>query len=133
MEDRRADDRVDGAYILAILYTLGYLAMMGAMMFVKIPTENREILLTLAGIMSAAQLGIIKYYYDGSKGAEKAQLANVARAAKSDNTIQEIAKAAPAAALAVAATAQTAPLPTPTIDPPKPEEVPAAPPQGATP
>lgn len=102
MDERRSTDQVEGAYALAILYTLGYLLMMGALMFVTIPVANREILLTLAGIMSAAQLGIIKYYYDGSKGAEKAQAAGIARAARTDTTLQEIAKAAPAVAVAAA-------------------------------
>jgi hypothetical protein len=108
MTEERRTDQVEGAYALAILYTLGYLAMMGALMVVTIPTENREILLTLAGIMSAAQLGIIKYYYDGSKGAEKLQAANIARSVKSEATIQEIAKTAPTI---------TAPAPTPPAAP----------------
>lgn len=135
-EDRRADDHVaDGAYALAILYTLGYLAMMGALMFVTIPTENREILLTLAGIMSAAQLGIIKYYYDGSKSADKAQAANIARSVKSEAVVQEIAKTAPVATAAAvaanvaattAAAAPGAPIPIVPVDaaPAAPTDVP---------
>lgn len=91
----------NGAYVLAILYTVGYLAMMGALMFCEIPTSNRELLMTLAGIMSAAQLGIIKYYYDGSQGAQQAQVANIARSAKTDITLQEIAKQVPQVVAAV--------------------------------
>ena len=101
---RRQTDRVEGAYFLAMLYTLGYLLIMAMLMFVEIPTSNREILLTLIGIMSAAQLGIIKYYFDGSKGAERAQVANIERATRSEGVIQEIAKSVPVAA-AVAANA----------------------------
>ena len=89
--DRRAST-LDGAYALALLYTLGYLAMMLALMFVNIPENNRELLLTLAGIMSAAQLGIIKHYYDGSKIAETAQVANIGRARAADAVIQGIAQ-----------------------------------------
>jgi Na+/H+-translocating membrane pyrophosphatase len=107
MEDRRVVDQIEGAYILAILYTLGYLGMMGSLMFVPIPEANKELLLTLAGIMSAAQLGIIKYYYDGSQGAAKAQIANIARASHADVVIQDIAKAAPSVAAAVVAAAAT--------------------------
>jgi len=71
MDERRSDSQPpDGAYFLAVLYTLGYLGMMAALMFFNIPENNRELMLTLVGIMSAAQLGIIKYYYDGSKGAK---------------------------------------------------------------
>lgn len=105
MEGERRTDSVEGAYLLAILYTVGYLGMMGALMFFNIPENNRELLLTLVGIMSAAQLGIIKYYYDGSKGADKVQAANMARSVKSEAVVQEIAKTAPTAtAAAVAAT-----------------------------
>ncbi len=99
-EHSRATDQIEGAYILAILYTFGYLGMMGALMFVTIPESNKEVLLTLAGIMSAAQLGIIKYYYDGSQGAAKAQIANIARASKTDTVLQDIAKSAPIVASA---------------------------------
>lgn len=93
--DRRTC-RIEGAYALAVLYTIGYLLMVGALMFFEIPTNNRELLIGLVGIMSAAQLGIIKHYYDGSKGAEAAQIANIARASRTDAAIQEIAvKSAP--------------------------------------
>lgn len=88
--DRRTC-RIEGAYALAVLYTIGYLLMVGALMFFEIPTNNRELLIGLVGIMSAAQLGIIKHYYDGSKGAENAQIANIARASRTDAVIQEIA------------------------------------------
>ena len=90
--DRRA---CDGAYALAVIYTIGYLAMVGLLMFYEIPSNNRELLIGLVGIMSAAQLGIIKHYYDGSKGAETAQIANIARAARTDEALQQIAKTAP--------------------------------------
>ncbi len=100
----RKTDVADGAYALAVLYTIGYLGMVGALMFFNIPENNRELLIGLVGIMSAAQLGIIKYYYDGSKGAEQSQAANIARSARTDSVVQEIAKAAaPVAAAAVAA------------------------------
>lgn len=102
---RRSVDQVQGAYILAIIYTLGFLCMIASLMFFEIPASNREVLLTLVGIMSSAQLGIIKHYYDGSKAAETAQVANIARAAKSEAVIQDIAKSVPAAA-AVAASAE---------------------------
>lgn len=84
--------QLEGAYGLAVLYTVGYLGMVFALMLYEIPTNNRELLIGLVGIMSAAQLGIIKHYYDGSKGAENAQIANIARASRNDEVIQEIAK-----------------------------------------
>lgn len=104
------DSKVDGAYTLAILYTIGYLATIGALLFFEIPTNNREILLQLFGIMSAAQLGIIKHYYDGTKAAQQAQQVNNARSAKTDIVLQDIAKTAPATAAAVVAAAAGTPV-----------------------
>ncbi len=118
IEERRADDhKVDGAYALAILYTIGYLAMMFALMLLEIPVSNREVLLTLVGIMSAAQLGIIKYYYDGSKGADQVQQANIARSVRSEAVVQELAKAAPVTAAAAVAAATGAPTPPAPVEP----------------
>jgi hypothetical protein len=75
---RFTDIQGECAYGLAILYTIGYLGLMFMLMLHEIPSSNRELLLTLVGIMSAAQLGIIKYFYDGSKAADKTQSANAA-------------------------------------------------------
>ncbi len=95
MEFNRATDGMQGAYCLAILFALGYLAIIGALLFVEIPAANKEVFLTLIGLMSAALLAIIKYYFDGSKGAESAQQANIARAAKTDSVVAGIATGAP--------------------------------------
>jgi hypothetical protein len=104
MEERRFDQQLDGAYGLAILYTIGYLMLIGALMLINIPENNRELLISLVSIMSAAQLGIIKYYYDGSKAADRVQNANIARSVRSEAVVQEIAKTAqPSTAAAVAA------------------------------
>ncbi len=116
-DDRRVTDifNWDAPYGLAVLYTVGYLGFMFLLMFNDIPPNNREIILTLVGIMSAAEMGIIKFFYDGSKGAERVQAAGIARAARTDTALQEIAKAAPAVASAAVAAAtggagaQTAP------------------------
>ena len=112
-EARRATDKskVDGAYGLASLYTIGYLGMLFMLMLYPIPEQNKELLLTLAGIMSAAQLGIIKYYYDGSRGADQVQQANIARSVRSESVVQDIAKAAPTVAAAVVAAATQPPSP----------------------
>lgn len=99
--ERRAQP--DGAYLLAILYTVGYLAMIAALFFVEMPSSNREAFLALVGIMSAAQLGIIKYYYDGTKAHDTTARAGIAEKARVSETLQEIAKAVPAALPIVAA------------------------------
>jgi len=82
---RRATDRVEGRYVLAVLYTFGFLALIGALLFLEVPTNNREMLLTLIGLMSAAQLGIIKYYYDGAKSSSEAR-------ARTESVMQQMAK-----------------------------------------
>jgi len=107
MEERRAplpetSAARDG---LAIIYTMGYLAMMYILTQAPVPEANEKLLYTLAGIMSSIQLGVIKYYFDGSKGAEAAQQANIARSARTDSVVAGIASQAPAVAAAVVANA----------------------------
>jgi hypothetical protein len=121
-DDRRSDDlKLDGAYGLAVLYTIGYLGLMFTLMFHEIPATSREPLLTLLGIMSAAQMGIIKFFYDGSRSADKVQQANIARSVKSEAVVQEIAKAAPVTAAAAVAAA-TGIVPVPVIEVPPTQE-----------
>lgn len=67
MERRRSDNAKDW---LAFFYTMGYLLMVGALFFVDIPTGNRELMLTLGGIMSTVQAAIIGYYFGASKTTE---------------------------------------------------------------
>ncbi len=107
MEENRVTDEItctarDG---LAIIYTLGYLAMMYVLTQWAVPAANEKLLYTLAGIMSSIQLGVIKYYFDGTRGAEAAQQANIARAARTDGVVAGIASSAPAVAAAVVANA----------------------------
>lgn len=91
----RSSDQAHGAYALAILYTLGYIGMVGSLMFFEIPEGNRELLISLGSIMSAVQLGIIKHYYDSTKGAEQAQVASIARSSRNEGTLNELAKVTP--------------------------------------
>lgn len=53
--------------ILAIVYSLGYFALLGFACFKGFPEVNREILNALLGILSAAQLQIMNYYFGSSK------------------------------------------------------------------
>lgn len=115
MDDRRLTDPADGAYALAIMFTVGYFAFLWMLMVYPIPDQNKELMLTLAGILSAAMLGIVKYFYDGSKSSDKVQTANIARSVKSESVVQSIAQsAAPVAAAAVAAAAGAPTPPAPT-------------------
>ncbi len=105
MDDRRLIDPAEGAYALAIMFTVGYFAFLWMLMVYPIPDQNKELMLTLAGILSAAMLGIVKYFYDGSKSADKVQSANIARSVKSEAVVQDIAKATATGTLPPAPTA----------------------------
>lgn len=52
---------------LAMVYTIGYFALLSFACFKGFPQENKEILNALLGILSAAQLQIMNYYFGSSK------------------------------------------------------------------
>lgn len=116
---------------LAIIYTFGYLAMVGAVIWFPIPDANSQMLNTLVTIMSTIQIGIGKCYYDRNRADIAAQKVAAVEQAKSSAVVQEIAKtAAPTAALAVAAL-RAEPAPPAPVTPPAPQ--PAPEPAGETP
>ncbi len=53
--------------VLAITYSIGYFALLGFACFKGFPEANKEILNALLGILSAAQLQIMNYYFGSSK------------------------------------------------------------------
>lgn len=96
--------------MLAVLYTFGYLAMVGAVIYFPIPEDNSQMLNTLVTIMSTIQIGIGKCYYDRNKADIAAQKVAAVELAKSSTTMREIAStAAPVQAAAVAAARAPAP------------------------
>lgn len=103
-EDRRVSDTPwgDTSRILAILYIFGFLGMVAALFFVAIPPGNKDLILTIAGIMSSVQAAIIGYYFGSSKAAELGQKTIAASKERADTTLQELAKAPVLAAAAVA-------------------------------
>jgi hypothetical protein len=66
--DREAKTGDQTTRQLAICYTVGYFVLLMFAFFVKFPEANTEILSALLGILSAAQIGIINYYFGSSKG-----------------------------------------------------------------
>lgn len=56
---------------LAYLYTGGYFVMMAALFKFGVPEDSRDLLNTLIGILSAAEVGIITYYFGSSAGSAK--------------------------------------------------------------
>ena len=97
--DRRLSDTPlgDATRIVAILYIVGYIGMVGALLFLEIPDNNKEIVIALVAIMSTVQTGIISYYFGSSRNAEVAQKATIIARERSDDAIQSIAKTVSAA------------------------------------
>jgi hypothetical protein len=57
----------DGAFLLAILYTLGYFFVVFALLFHEIPSSNEQIINQNMPILSAIQLGIVQYFYNKTR------------------------------------------------------------------
>lgn len=53
---------------LASLYSVGYFLLLGFSMFWKFPEDNADVVNALLGMLSAAQLSIVQYYFGSSKG-----------------------------------------------------------------
>lgn len=94
--ERRANDTPAGdtARILAILYTLGFIGMVGALLIVNVPPDNKDIVISLVSIMATVQVGIVNFYFGSSKNAEVSQKAAIVAKDKADSSLQVIAKAA---------------------------------------
>ena len=97
---------LDTSRILAILYTLGFFAMVFTMMWRGIPTENKDAINQLIGTLTIIQTGIVAFYFGGSKASEVMQQKLTLGRDKADAAVQEIAKSAPAVAAAVVAAAK---------------------------
>lgn len=110
MIERRRSLRNDSAYMLAVLYTSGFLGMCFLIVLKDVPQESRTIVQQLISIMSMIQAAIAGYFYGASKAATE-----------SNQTVARIAEqSAPAAASAVAAAtsaaAQTSDIKTDTVN-----------------
>ena len=57
--------------ILAFSYTLGYFALLFVVMFHDLPDGAHDLLNTLIGVLSAAQVGIMNYYFGSSAGSAR--------------------------------------------------------------
>lgn len=90
-ERRLSGNTLDIGSYLAILYTLGYLTMVGLLFFIEIPAPNRDPVLNLFGLMGAIQMAVISFYFGSSKSGESAQRAVEKRQLLSDNAAQDVA------------------------------------------
>ena len=119
MFEKRRSLRNDPAFMLAVLYTCGFLGMCFLVILKEVSKESAPIVQQLLSIMSMIQAGIAGFFYGASKSS-----------AESTQAMSRIAEAAaPSAALAVAAaTGAAATSPAFTPAPPNPETgvIPAA-------
>ncbi len=70
LDERRTSLRNDPAFVLASLYTIGFLGMVFVVLLRGVPTESANVTQQLISIMSLIQGAIGGYYY----GASKAQI-----------------------------------------------------------
>lgn len=66
--DREVKTGDNTTRILAGLYTVGYFFILLVAIFYEFPPANKDTLNALFGMLSAAQLSIISYYFGSSKG-----------------------------------------------------------------
>ena len=97
--EQRQSVRNDPAFLLAILYTIGFFAFLFSLIHFTLPKANEQMIGQLVPVLSMIQGGIIQYFYQ--KRAE-------AIAEKKDETIQELTKAT-----TTALTKSIPPVPTP--------------------
>jgi hypothetical protein len=57
--------------VLALFYTIGYFVILGVMWKFPLPPESKDLINTLFGIISAAQMAIITYYFGSSAGSAR--------------------------------------------------------------
>ena len=57
--------------VLAYLVTMGFFLVIAALIFLKIPTENREVLIQIIGTFGGGWIAIIAYFYGTSAGSEQ--------------------------------------------------------------
>lgn len=56
---------------LAYFYTAGYFSVLLATWHWGIPTDGHDVFVTLLGVLSAAQAGVVSYYFGSSHGSDK--------------------------------------------------------------
>ena len=54
--------------VLALLVTIGFFSLLGAFMFIGVPTSTRDILNVMIGALGTAWVAIINYYFGSSHG-----------------------------------------------------------------
>ena len=82
LERVNADDRASarqretatGDYtpkVLAVVVTVGFFALLGSMMFLDVPIQNRQILNIMIGVLGGAWMSVVTYYFGSSAGSKQ--------------------------------------------------------------
>lgn len=69
--DREVKTGDNTTRILSFLYTLGYFSLLLVAVFYKFPPENQDTLNALLGMLSAAELAIVQYYFGSSRSSSE--------------------------------------------------------------
>ncbi len=96
MFERRRSLRNDAAYMLAVLYTIGFLGMCFVVVLRDVAPESRSVVQQLISIMSMIQAAIAGYFYGASKSSTE-----------QGQAMTRIAESVPVLASAPTATADT--------------------------
>lgn len=81
MKERRCSWHDIVLAFLAVMVTGGFFTCLGALMWLTIPEGNREVMLTMTGVLGTAWVGIISYFFGSS-----------ASSSRKDDTINQLAK-----------------------------------------
>lgn len=81
--ERRSSCRNDPAFLLAILYTIGFFGFLFSLIQVQLPPANEQMIGQLVPVLSMIQGGIIQYFYQKSQQQS---------AEKKDETITSLSK-----------------------------------------
>jgi len=72
--------------VLAIVVSVGFMAMLTVLLFQEIPANNKEIFFTGFGIMGSLFVAIVQYYFGSSLGSlKKTEATNAAAQAKASS------------------------------------------------
>lgn len=61
--------KVNARTFMGVIVTTGFFALLGVLIFVKIPDENKQILLLMTGYLGSEFGSIISYYFGKSEPA----------------------------------------------------------------
>ena len=54
--------------VIAVIFSIGFFTILGCLMWVEIPTGNRDVLMTLLGALGGAVITILTYFFGDSQG-----------------------------------------------------------------